>query len=293
MTMQAPPLPAPWEALEEEIADALTPDAPGVLLSASPPLPSPPTLAAAPPPVIAQPAFVAPVAPSVGMPPPPPAMVGQTTPTAPVAQPEAPAAPQMVPAQQMVPAAPVAPPAVQAQETQTVNVSAMAAEEGFEGLEFDAFGTFPTISLKRGSFKTSSGEDLGQSFEAIITSSRSKFLFKTRLPDNDPRSDVAYTYDKQSSNGKDLQGILNGWATNGIGYEEKKYLELSCTLRDGRMMLLSVPPTSISRFSAFTAERLMKRKPANETIVRVGIAPEVTGPNIQFPWNPLSFSIVN
>lgn len=189
----------------------------------------------------------------------------------------------------MVPAAPAAPPAPVS--TGEVSVQQAAAEEGFEGLDFDGFGTFPIISLKRGSFKTSSGEDLGTSFNCVITSSRAKYLYKTKLPDNDPRSAVAYSYDQQTSNGKNLQDIIASWAAQGVGYDTKKYLELTCTLEDGRLMLLSVPPTSISRFSAFTASRIMRGLKAPDTLVKVYIGAEVT--RVAFPFTPIEFAIVD
>jgi hypothetical protein len=191
----------------------------------------------------------------------------------------------------MVPAAPQgAVTTVPGQELPTMSVNDMAQAEGFDGLDFDSFGTFPVIALKRGSYKTSNGEDLGQSFNCYITSSRPKYLYKTKVPDNDPRSDVCYSYDQQTSNGKELHDIFADWASKGCQYEMKKYLELTVTMEDGRLMYLSVPPTSISRFSAFTAERLMKRLKAATTLVRVGIGPEVT--KTVFPFNPLSFEIV-
>ena len=84
----------------------------------------------------------------------------------------------------------------------TMTFEQIAAAQGIEGLDFNQYGVLPICSLDHGQFKLSNGGSLGAEFYCRINNVKPKFLYKTDCADSDPRHAIAYTYDKQTSNGK-------------------------------------------------------------------------------------------
>lgn len=171
----------------------------------------------------------------------------------------------------------------------TMTFEQIAAAQGIAGLDFNQYGVLPICSLDHGNFKLSNGGSLGAEFTCRINNVKQKFLYKTDCADSDPRSAVAYTYDKQTSNGKLLDDIINGWAQQGLGYEVKNYLEATCLLDDGQVILLSIPQTSIARLTNHVVQVTMARKLLAQVRTRVFIAPEVT--KAKRPFTPIGFAI--
>jgi hypothetical protein len=128
---------------------------------------------------------------------------------------------------------------------------------------------------------------LGTEFLCRIHETRPKYLYVTRLADADPNHAVAYSYDQQTSNGKSLSGILAGWAQRGIAYDVKNYLEATCVLEDGRVVMLSIPFTSMSRFAGFAQSVILSRRQMADVVCKVGIGPLIT--DAVRPFNPISF----
>ena len=264
--------------------------------------PSPPPVAMQPPAAPAQ------VAPEVQAPSPPPAAA--QLPPAPPAAPVMPQTHQMPPA----PPAPVqqahqqtyqpAQELVQAQLQSThltpapvvdfdrMSVTDIAEALGLKGIDLNAFGTTPIVSLNQGTFKTNDGTlNLGTEFVCRIQDdTRPKYLYVTKLADDDPNHAVAYTYDHATSNGKPLQEILAGWAQKGIGYNIKNYVEATCVLDDGRVVILSIPETSFTRFAGFAKNCYLSRRRMADVTCKVGIGPLVT--KAVRPFNPISFEEV-
>lgn len=160
------------------------------------------------------------------------------------------------------------------------------AEEGFEGLDF-GFGSLPIVSLDQGNFKTSDGQSLGSEFWALFKQSRPKYLFKTALAQNDPRSALCYSYDGiYDIKGELVQQKLEAWARQGINYEKKQYLEVVAQLANQSTVLLSVPPTSVRRLSGTLANIKSRGQRIEDTWVKVGVGPKVTNVAVPFfPWN--------
>ena len=273
--------------------------------SAAPPLPSAPPVAPAA-------AAAAPVPGAVPMPPwqasapqaPAQEYIPASAPQAPPAPPAAPATPPAppAPAQYAPPAyepssqalAPVEPQAtgmvaMGAVDFDNMTLEQIALAQGIVGLEFDQYGVLPVCSLNKGAFKLSDGTSLGTEFVCVIQQVKPKYLFKTAVEDKDPRSTVTYSYDKQTSNGKPLQAILDGWAKQGMGYEIRNYLEATCVLDDNRIILLSIPQQSISRLTSHVITVTVSKRLLSQVKTRVFIGPEVT--KVRMPFTPVAFEV--
>ncbi len=258
------------------------------------PPPPPPFVGGAPampamPPATAPVEAVAPVPGAIPMPPwqaaPPP-------PSAPAQEyiPAAPPAPAMAPAQELVPAQSLGGGmvAMGAVDFENMTFEEIALAQGIVGLDFKSFGVLPNCSLNKGAFKLSDGTSLGTEFVCTIQEVRPKFLYKTAVADQDPRHSVCYSYDHQTSNGKPLQPILDGWAAQGMAHEQKQYLECTCVLDDSRVILLSVPQTSISRLTSHVITVTVSKRLLSQVKTRVSIGPEVKS---KFPFTPMSFEV--
>lgn len=247
--------------------------------SAAPPLPSAP-------PVAPSAAAAAPVPGAVPMPPwqaaPPPAQ--EYIPAAPAM------APAEVPVQELVPAQSMGGGmvAMGAVDFDNMTMEQIALAQGIVGLDFAQYGVLPNCSLNKGAFKLSDGTSLGTEFVCVIQEVKPKYLYKTAVADLDPRHSVVYTYDKTSTNGKPLQPIIDGWAAQGMGFDVKNYLEAVCVLEDNRIILLSIPQTSISRLTSHVITVTVSKRLLSQVKTRVFIGPEVKS---KIPFSPISFEI--
>lgn len=266
------------------------------------PPPPPPFVGGAPampamPPATARADAVSPVPGAVPMPPwqatapqaPVQEYIQASAPQAPPAPPAAP--PAYEPSGQVL--APVESPstgmvALGAVDFDNMTFEQIALAQGIVGLEFDQYGVLPNCSLNKGAFKLSDGTSLGTEFVCTIQEVRPKFLYKTAVADQDPRHSVCYSYDHQTSNGKPLQPILDGWAAQGMAHEQKQYLECTCVLDDSRVILLSVPQTSISRLTSHVITVTVSKRLLSQVKTRVSIGPEVKS---KFPFTPMSFEV--
>ncbi len=276
-------------------------------LPGSMPPPPPPFVGGAPamplpsaPPVAPPAAAAAPVPGAVPMPP-----WQATAPQAPAQEyipASAPQAPPAPPAQYSPPVydasaqalAPVEPQAnsmvaLGAVDFENMTLEQIALAQGIVGLEFDQYGVLPVCSLNKGAFKLSDGTSLGTEFVCVIQQVKPKYLFKTAVDDKDPRNAVTYSYDKQTSNGKPLQAILDGWAKQGMGYEIRNYLEATCVLEDNRIILLSIPQQSISRLTSHVITVTVSKRLLSQVKTRVFIGPEVT--KVRMPFQPIAFEV--
>lgn len=266
------------------------------------PPPPPPFVGGAPampamPPATARADAVSPVPGAVPMPPwqatapqaPVQEYIQASAPQAPPAPPAAP--PAYEPSGQVL--APVESPstgmvALGAVDFDNMTFEQIALAQGIVGLEFDQYGVLPNCSLNKGAFKLSDGTSLGTEFVCVIQEVKPKYLYKTAVADLDPRHSVVYTYDKTSTNGKPLQPIIDGWAAQGMGFDVKHYLEAVCVLEDNRIILLSIPQTSISRLTSHVITVTVSKRLLSQVKTRVFIGPEVKS---KIPFSPISFEI--
>lgn len=176
------------------------------------------------------------------------------------------------------------------------NFAQQAADSGFEGLELGYF-SFPTVTLPgEGIFQTSTEVELGKEMEVIIQSSKAKFLIKPKGADNkDPR--IAYSYDQMTTtDGTTLDALKAEWSEDPRGCESleiKKYLDVPAKLIDamdttelnGTMVMLSIPPSGLQRFSGYIAELQMLNKGApNAVITKCKVGNKVDAANSFYPW---------
>ena len=290
------PPPPPVAAPGAGVVPSATPPTPPSMMGGMPAPPSMPQAAPQaapapqptpqPAPQAAQPP--APPAAAVQPPAPPQAAVAQAAPTppAPPAATEAPA-----PEQQLVTSAPrqvVAQSANQA-VPEASGLSAIAAEDGFEGLEFDSYGVFPVVKLDQGEFQTSEGESFGQEFYCTMVRSRPKFLYRTDLPRESADNEVVYSYDNvTTTTGVPLATVFSAWREKGKqpAATPSRYLEVTATLNsDGRLILLSVPQQSIGNLSSYWAQLKFAQKDVRDTVTRVFRGKKVERvKNPFFPW---------
>ena len=227
----------------------------------------------------------------------PAAPAQQTIPAAPVAQ-QIPAAP----AQQMEPAAqpPAAQPLAVAQETplaeqsqQPMSMAAIAEQMGFGGLNFDAFGIVPNISLNNGEWRLTSGEVLPDGFLCRLGTNRNKILYVFDLPDTDQRKKTLYSYDRVNSinNNYTVAQFRRDAEQLGCRVLEKTYHEVSAVLEDGRPVNLSIPELgSGTALAGFFVKCVSRGLTPQSVMTRVKKGTLVTT-SIK-PYTPWAFEIV-
>ena len=214
--------------------------------------------------------------------------------------PAAPPAPASVaaPAAPEAPAAPPAPAVPSGSEIAPVTANAklaqVAAEEGFEGMDFDGYGTFPMVSLKQGTFSCNEGWSLPDTFYGILQSTRKKSIYKNGLPDSDPNTDFFYTYDQITSvSGDMVEDLVAAWRAKGWTPVIKPYIDATITLvggeHDGQVIILSVPKSSISRLSVHWANMKASGRPYSEIVTEVKKGPLTKSKGFEF--TPILFSI--
>ena len=152
--------------------------------------------------------------------------------------------PQEAPSQQLAPAQQAGVPQA-AGGVPSGSLNEMATGDGFEGLDFDAYGVFPVVKLHDGSFSDSEGTDLGTEFDVVMMSSRPKFLYKTNHTYGADGAEVVYSYDNvTSASGVPLTEVFAEWRAAGKEPAEKPSRYIEVTARkypDGDLVLLSVP----------------------------------------------------
>jgi hypothetical protein len=172
-------------------------------------------------------------------------------------------------------------------------VASELEQQGFEGLEY-GFGSFPMITLQNdGTYQSSDGGSLGSDFYCCILGSKPKWIYKN--DQKGPAEDFFYTFDREFSNGGEpVQDILEGWRQRGWAHEVKKYLDVQAQLvsndeDNGELVLLSIPPTSIAKFSGYLATVAGRHhRQVNEVITHVTLGDKVT--KVKYPFHPWAFS---
>lgn len=226
-----------------------------------------------------------------------------TTPAQPAAQAAAaqPAATQTAQVQETVQVTDAAVPAVQAQagntlpavqKPQPINKEALA-DMGFEGLSF-GHGAFPQIVLTDGEFECSTDQvKLGKQFSATMSTSRSKHIYKN-VGAKREEEDFFYSYDKEfATDGTPVAVYIQAWKDKGWDYEVKTYLDVTAQITNcpatptynGKLVLLSIPPASLPRFSGHIATMQAFGKDPREVPTVVSVGPKVTKAVQPFyPW---------
>ena len=175
------------------------------------------------------------------------------------------------------------------------NAAAQLANDGFDGLDM-GFGAFPMVALQNtGDFTSSGGWELGTEFDCVVMSSKNKYICKTKGTTEDDE-DFFYSYDKVvTTTGEPFETKTEEWKEKGWGYEWKDYLEVSGQIHGGdhggELILLSIPKTSIARFSGYLASIKLKHGCSpSEVITRIYRGDKVT--KSKYPFFPWAFKVV-
>jgi hypothetical protein len=167
------------------------------------------------------------------------------------------------------------------------------AESGFEGLTLGGL-SFEQIRLPgEGQFLIGQeGEELGQEFDCVVQSTRSRYVVRQS---NDSDAEMFYSYDPAglvNAEGADMSDTLQEWKDD--GYEKpviKRYIEAMAVMvdageREGMMVMLSIAPASVQKFSGFVAQQqFMKGKQPSEYTTRCIVGKKVKkDKNSFFPW---------
>lgn len=169
------------------------------------------------------------------------------------------------------------------------------AEAGFEGLQLGGL-SFEQIRLPgEGQFLIGQeDEELGQEFDCVIQGTRARYVVRQS---DDQDAEMFYSYDPAglvNAEGVDMAETLQEWADD--GYEKpviKKYIEVTAVMvnasnpdREGMMVILSIAPASVQKFSGFIAQQqFMKKQQPSEYVTRCIVGKKVKkDKNSFFPW---------
>jgi len=169
------------------------------------------------------------------------------------------------------------------------------AEDGFDGLTLGGL-SFEQIRLPgEGQFLIGQDdEELGKEFDCVIQTTRARYVVRQS---DDQDAEMYYSYDpngRTNTEGVDMADTLQEWKED--GFEKpviKKYIEAMAIMiddggeRDRMMVMLSIPPASVQKFSGFVAQQqMMKRQKPNEYVTRCIVGKKVkNGNNSFFPWS--------
>lgn len=176
-------------------------------------------------------------------------------------------------------------------------------EDGFEGLKL-GFGAFPGIVLPaEGRFKINGEEKfIGEAFSGRIHSSKPKWIVKVDTNDKDKEKYV-YTYDNprdpnaMTTGGTKVVDFIADVEASGQRTKVKDYLDVlfeidECSeesLSPGDLVLLSIPDTSIKRFSGYLLQLQMRKTSPRDVITRVSVGAKIT--SVAKPYYPWSFKM--
>ena len=171
-------------------------------------------------------------------------------------------------------------------------------QAGFEGLDIGAF-SFERIRLHEGKFLMGSEDsEVGKEFNFIALSTRALYIVRQ---DESQDAEMYYSYcpkGSTNSDGTSAQETLDKWLADGFGekgnpLDIRRYLEVMAELVDrddeysGTMVSLSIPPSSVQRFSgmAFQAAR-MHRRSLDQVVISASVGAKAGEGSKAFrPWN--------
>jgi hypothetical protein len=172
---------------------------------------------------------------------------------------------------------------------------ASAEDVGFSGLKVE-FGAFPILKMDKGSFMVDDDELDEKEIDVVLIQSRPKYIYKEADVDN---TDVfTYSYDqKMTTSGESLEDWIREQTAQGMKIEVKEYLEVVAEIVDGpedyigEIVLMSIPPTSKSRFSGYVIKLMRKTgRTPDKVVTRISVGKRLKKGSIS--WNPWKFQYV-
>lgn len=173
-------------------------------------------------------------------------------------------------------------------------LQASAQDDGFSALDDQiGFGSFPIVKLDGSDFIVEKSEY--EELNVVLHSARAKYLYKAGPKDADP---IFYSYDKiKDTSGASVESRLKEWKAEGFSNPtESMYMECAATVlsegaHQGRIVLLSVAPSSVKRLGGYRAELAIKGKQLSQVITRVFPGDKITTVSKK-TYNPWNFSYV-
>lgn len=169
---------------------------------------------------------------------------------------------------------------------------AVLAKEGFEGLEI-GYGSFPILKLDGESFMLDDEVLKEKEIPMIISQSRSKFIIKEKAEETD---NFIYSYDGiVDTKGVSVETFKALMKSKGNQIETKTYLEAVAEIVDGEFegefVLLSIPPSSLKRFSGYGVKVMHKFGVSpNKVVTQVSVGKKIV--KDKKSWSPWKFTVL-
>lgn len=180
------------------------------------------------------------------------------------------------------------------------NFTQSLAADGFEGVEL-GFGSLPQVVLNnKGKFvvSTDGNVDIGTEFTVLLTGARRKWIYKNVVPGDSKNKkeleDFCYSYDQQNTtDGEPVANVVQRWADKGWTHEVKEYRDVtgqivSCPHNaryNRRLVLLSVPPSSINRFNGHLVTMRAYGLDMRTVPTKISVGAEIQGAQTYNPWS--------
>lgn len=158
--------------------------------------------------------------------------------------------------------------------------------------------SFPQIALKDDVFTDGDGRKYGSEIFGYILGSRDKIVYQGQ-PYKNPKTDVAFTYDDLTSNGRDLQVVLDEMKSRGLVISRREYQDVYFKIHapgepyHNQPRVLSIPPQSTERFGGFLTT--LEFEVGGEGNVPGVLVRCYAGPKVEratFPFYPWGFERV-
>ena len=166
-------------------------------------------------------------------------------------------------------------------------------QDGQNGLEM-GYGVFPVVSLDKGEFKIND-EEFDSDFSVVPMTSEAKYAYRTT---GVAEKEVEVTFsdtdrahlDPASAVSQRLQEWKEKWPDS--GFEIKKYLDVYAYVVElpakpelqGQIVVLSVSPTSIRRYTNACVTAKGRGYAAHECVFKVAVGEKVRGDFDYYPW---------
>lgn len=159
------------------------------------------------------------------------------------------------------------------------------------------FGSFPIITLNKVFECKGADFDIDDSFDCVLQGFRAKYIYKV----DDENFFYSYCSGKPNdrnprltAKGDPLDAALQEWEDEGLKYSVHKYLEVTAILHggdvDGTVVLLSISPSSVTRFSGYVKVTVpMTGNTFKQVVTRASKGALIPG---KFPFKPWNFAVV-
>jgi hypothetical protein len=149
------------------------------------------------------------------------------------------------------------------------------AAKGLDGLQFD-HSSFPTITLKSAFEMSDTADFEHRYFDVTVMQTLEKYIL---IDANDQNFDgIKYSRDgKHTTDGEPLQIYIDSMLNDGRNPLIKKYLDILVQLHtndkhNGKLAVLSISPTSVSRVSGFFLQLKLQDKLDNLQELKIRVS---------------------